>query len=113
MTAIINSKVVINRGKSRVWVEGRKLEREGFSVDKRYDVKVREASVALMLSEDSKYIVSKRTRNSRTSPIIDLNGSVVSDNFEIESLIRIVVNGDKVVISIHHSIKLQDVRDGC
>lgn len=111
MTAIINSKVGQSRGKSRVWIEGRKLERGGFSVGKRYDVKVSEASISLTLSEDGRYIVSKRTRNGQTSPIIDLNGSVVSDSFEVESLIRIVVSNDKITIRMHHSTELQNERE--
>ncbi len=72
MTAIINTKIGVNRGKSRVWLEGRKLEREGFEVGMKYDVKTTNDSVVLMLSTDGKYMVSKRTRNGRTLPIIEL-----------------------------------------
>jgi DNA (cytosine-5)-methyltransferase 1 len=111
MTAIINTTVGQNRGRSRVWLEGKKLEREGFDVGMKYDVTVNEGSVVLMLSDDGKYMVSKRTRNGRTSPIIDLTGQVVSDKFEVESLIRVVVNGSKIVITGHHSTERQNERE--
>ena len=102
MNTIINTKVSENRGKSRIWIEGRKIS-HSFEPGEHYflDKDVVNKRIILRSSPKGDYTVSVRSRNNRTWPLIELRGEDVSSVFEVATSLRVVVNKGKVLISIH------------
>ena len=105
---VIKTKVGLSRGKARIWLEGNKLQRECFGAGVKYDVTASDNSMVLMLNVDGKYMVSKRTRNERITPIIDLTGKVASDNFKVGTLLNAVIENGKITITVRHSTELKE-----
>ena len=103
MATIINSKLGENRGKKRIWIEGRKLLREGYEVGSRYDVELEQGKVQLRPTPQGKYTISKRTRNGVTLPIIDVNLQELSEIFDGVEMLRIQLTKGKIVVSAHFS----------
>lgn len=110
MAVLINTKLGQNRGKSRIWLEGAKLAREGYEPGDRYDLSVSERKVVLEPSSDGQYIISKRTRNGRTNPIIDISRHELADKFENVELLRVAITQGKIVVTAHHQVELVETR---
>lgn len=103
MATIINSKLGENRGKKRIWIEGRKLLREGYEVGMKYDVQVEQGKLQAIPNPLGKYTISKRTRNGQTLPIIDLNLNELAEIFEGVETLRIQLTKDKIIVTAHFS----------
>ena len=102
MATIINTKLGDHKGRKRVWVEGAKLEREGYEPGQRYDLEVKDSQVFLKITDQGKYKVSKRQRNGRISPIIDLTANELAVLFEGVDMLRVAVKRGTIIISAHH-----------
>ncbi|MFT6903886.1 MAG: DNA (cytosine-5)-methyltransferase 1 [Oleiphilaceae bacterium] len=105
MTTIINSKIGSNKGRKRVWVEGRKIQKEGFIAGLQYTVKKINGSIVLTLCDEGEYKVSKRTKNGYDTPIIDMCSSEILEGFNEGDPLRIQVSNQKIVISTHQLTK--------
>lgn len=103
MATVINSKLGENRGKKRIWIEGRKLLREGYQVGMKYDVELERSKVTLNPNPKGKYTISKRTRNGETLPIIDVCLSELTEIFQGVEMLRIQLTKGKVIVSAHFS----------
>lgn len=101
MATIINSKLGENRGRKRIWIEGRKLQREGYEVGSRYDVVLQSNKVQLLPTPKGKYTVSKRTRKGTTLPIIDVTLQELAEIFEGVEMLRIQLTEGKITVSAH------------
>lgn len=105
MKTVINSKVGENKGHLRVWIEGGKLVRSGYQPDDRYDISVVENKIILVRSSEGAYSVTRRQRNGRVSPLIDLTSArcdALQALFSAMQLIRIVVSERTITICKHH-----------
>lgn len=102
MATIVNTKLAEHKGRKRVWVEGAKLQREGYEPGQRYNLCVKGSQVHLSVSENGKYKISKRTRNGRTSPIIDLTAKELAELFDGVETLRVAIKKGVIVISVHH-----------
>jgi len=102
MATIVNTKLAEHKGRKRIWVEGTKLQREGIEPGQRYSLQVKGSQVHLNVSEDGKYKVSKRTRNGRTTPIIDLTAKELAELFDGVETLRVAIKQGVIVISAHH-----------
>lgn len=102
MTTIINSKLGENRGKPRIWIEGAKLAREGYTPGDRYNLEIQSGRLILQAAEDGQYTVSKRTRNGRLLPIIDISKTELAELFDGVETLRVAISQGKIVISAHH-----------
>ena len=102
MTTIINSKLGENRGKPRIWIEGAKLAREGYNPGDRYNLEIQSGRLILQAAEDGQYTVSKRTRNGRLLPIIDISKTELAELFDGVETLRVAISQGKIVISAHH-----------
>lgn len=89
MTTIINSKLGENRGKPRIWIEGAKLAREGYTPGDRYNLEIQSGRLILQAAEDGQYTVSKRTRNGRLLPIIDISKTELAELFDGVETLRV------------------------
>lgn len=104
MATIINTRIGTHRGKPRIWLEGRKLTREGIEVGSRFDVKVVKDELRLVLNPEGQFTVSRRTRNNNTLPIIDLTMSQVAELFDGVDEVRVSVHNKKIRISAHEQV---------
>lgn len=111
MATLINTKLGMNRGKSRIFLEGTKLVREGYNPGERYDIKADgKQRLVLCVSEQGRFKISKRTRNGRTHPVIDINRAELAQIFKGVKTLRCMVAKGKIVITAHFQEKLIDER---
>lgn len=102
MATIVNTKLGEHRGKKRVWLEGQKLMREGYVPGMKYDLELQDSRVVLRVKDDGKFTVSKRERNGRIMPIIDLTAQELASVFEGVDMLRVLIRNGAIVISAHH-----------
>lgn len=103
MTTIINTKVGENRGRARVWLEGIKLEREGFLPGMRYNLELQDSKIVLRTSETGYFTISRRERNGKISPIIDICSNELRRLFAGVHMLRVAIRRGSIVISAHAS----------
>lgn len=101
MATIINTKLGENRGRKRVYIEGRKLAREGYTAGMKFDLEVKGTEVLLSASDEGRFTVSKRTRNGDVMPIIDLTTKEIAEVFDGVEMLRVAISKGKIVISAH------------
>lgn len=101
MSTIINTKLGENRGKARIWLEGGKLEREGYVPGDQYDLAVAEGRVVITPSESGSYTVSRKTRNGRLIPVIDICREDLAELFDGVEMLRVLVTKGRIVIEAH------------
>jgi DNA (cytosine-5)-methyltransferase 1 len=93
MQTIETKNVLQNRGKPRVWFQGKQPARAGFSPGARYSVEIikHKQMVALKLSDAGDHVVSKKDKNGELIPIIDLNSDEVLGMFAGMDVIRVII----------------------
>lgn len=101
MATIVNTKLGEHRGRKRVYLQGQKLEGEKFTPGKRYDVFRKDSQVLLKITEDGKYKVSRKNRNGRELPVIDLTAYEVAETFGDAEMLRVAIMDGRIVISVH------------
>ena len=67
MAIIVNTKLADHKSAKRLWLEGRKLDREGYVPGTRYNIEIKGSSLELVVADNGDYIVSKRERNGQSS----------------------------------------------
>ena len=102
MTHIVNTKLGENRGNRRIWLEGAKLAREGYEPGRTYDLAMSKAKVVLTPSPNGKYVISKKTRNGKLIPVIDISRSELAELFDGVETLRVLVTKGRIVITAHH-----------
>lgn len=102
MTTIINTKLGTARGNSRIWVEGERLQRGGFAAGVKFQMIKKSGKLALVASEAGQYTVSRRERNGKITPIIDLNNAEITALFEGVDMLRILILDGRIIITAHH-----------
>lgn len=102
MATIINTKLGESRGRKRVWLEGIKLSREGYQPGMKFDLELKGSDIHLNVKEEGRFTVSKRERNGRLYPIIDLTAQEVAEAFEGVEMLRVFIRNGVIVISAHH-----------
>lgn len=104
MATIVNTKIGQNKGRKRVFIEGRKLAREGFAPGMMYNLNVTDDQLHIEASETGKYKISRR--KNRTSgdelPVIDITANALADLFEESEPVRVLIQQGKIVITTHH-----------
>ncbi len=102
MATIINTKLGEHRGKRRIWLEGQKLAREGYEPGMKYDVEFKDSQVQFHICDTGRYTVSKRTRNGRIYPIIDLSAEQLAEIFDGVEMLRVALRRGRIVVTAHH-----------
>lgn len=102
MTTIVNTKLGETRGKRRIYLDGAKLAREGYQPGDRYDLALEEARVVIKLHDDGKYLVSKRQRNGKLYPVIDITRSELAELFDGVEMLRVLITEGKILVTAHH-----------
>lgn len=103
MTAIIVTKVGTNRNTPRIWLEGRKLEREGFRTGETYNVDHSNRDrLILVRVAGGKRNVSSKKRNGTDMPVIDLNAQKLAEWFDQDEKLRVTIRKGRIVIRKHY-----------
>jgi DNA (cytosine-5)-methyltransferase 1 len=105
MSTLINTHVSEARSVSRVWLEGEKLFHGGLEIGMRFMMNPSKDlhRVELRPAPDDyagkTFTVSKRTRNGRTYPLIEIRDAILAEIFEIGSKIRIAIQKGRLVLT--------------
>lgn len=102
MATVINSKLGEHRGKKRVWLEGQKLAREGYQPGMKFDLEPSDQKMLIKLSDQGRFTVSRRNRNGKTYPVIEVNTEELAEMFDGVEMLRIAIKSRSIVISAHH-----------
>ncbi|TLX16345.1 DNA cytosine methyltransferase [Rhizobium sp. MHM7A] len=100
----IYTKIADHRGKKRLWLEGRKLERAHFVPGTRFSLTwdPETSKVVITPDEDGAHKVSRKERNGKEIPIIDVLGKQIDEMFG-EGLARakVTVKKGQMTIEVH------------
>ncbi|MGP9797079.1 DNA cytosine methyltransferase [Halomonas sp. 86] len=102
MTYIVNTALGNNRGTPRIWLEGAKLSREGYAPGRTYDMTIAKAKLVITPNPRGKYVISKKTRNGKLIPVIDITRQDLAELFDGVEALRVLVTEGKIVITAHH-----------
>ncbi len=103
MTAVIVTKVGTNKNAPRIWLEGRKLEREGFRAGETYNVDgSNKDRLILVKVPNGKRNVSSKKRNGGSLPVIDLNAQKLAEWFDQDEKLRVTIRKGRIVIRKHY-----------
>lgn len=109
MSVIINTKFGTNKGKTRIWLEGRKLAHEGILVGMSYKVVVTGATVKVVIGHNIDQptgTVSRRKVRGEEEvylPVMDIPADDLFALFKGAQNIRIAVRGLSMVVSVQQS----------
>lgn len=109
MTAVTYTKVGESHGIARLWLEGTRLSKEGITPGTRYQVMYdKDHTRVLVHIGTGDRVVSKRSRNGREHPIIDINSKELAELFGGPvGRVRVLIKPTGIVVSLHH----QDVAE--
>lgn len=100
----IYTKIADHRGKKRLWLEGRKLERAHFVPGTRFSLTwdPETSKVVITPDEEGAHKVSRKERNGKEIPIIDVLGKQIDEMFG-EGLARakVTVKKGQMTIEVH------------
>lgn len=102
MSNVVYMKLSENRGKKRIWMEGQRLANQGISPGMRFIITKEQGKVVLAFCEDGDRIVSRRMRNERELPVIDVEQNDLGNIFGKAERLRVVIRHDKIIVTIHH-----------
>ena len=94
--------VGVNRDKPRLWIEGVKLDIAGFVPGARYDIRPEGAGFVLALDPEGARKVSRKTRNGREIPVLDLILPEGPDGLAAGTRVRVMFAAGRVRVAIHH-----------
>ncbi|MFZ3481855.1 DNA cytosine methyltransferase [Sphingomonas sp. 3-13AW] len=98
----------------RLWLEGRRLEKAGFSPNGRYDIQIdREArSLTLRATRTGGRIVTRKERDGRVFPIIDISSGAALSPFEgLDRVLVVYENGALVITPLATDERVQERLD--
>ncbi|HIF9337761.1 TPA: DNA cytosine methyltransferase [Photobacterium damselae] len=98
MNFLINSKIGINKGLKRVWLEGIRLAKAGFNVGDNITVETSNEKISIRHDTSSSKIVSKRKKGEGYLPIIEITGSKL-DHFNEGESIRVMISPKGIIIT--------------
>lgn len=85
--------------KKQLWLEGRCLEENSFTVGSRYDRSIEKGVMTLTLNENGRYIVSKKTIAGKLIPVLDIVNMELTVAFSDVVAIQIAYKGNSITIS--------------
>ncbi|MCS7527241.1 DNA cytosine methyltransferase [Pseudomonas aeruginosa] len=107
-TTVINTLVSESRSVPRIWLEGQHLAHAGVEIGVQYMLNVCEKLRRIELRpapqgfSGKTVSVSKRTRNERVYPLIEVRDSIIAALFEVGTKLRVAINNGRIVISMSH-----------
>lgn len=108
MTTVINTQIAEARALPRLWLEGQKLAHAGVEIGAQYILNVSKTLRRIELRIAPKdyagktFNVSKRTRNDKVTPLIEIRDAILNEVFEIGAKVRVAISSGRLVISQTH-----------
>ena len=102
------------RSSRRLWLEGRRLEKAGFEPHGRYDIEIDREARTLTLRANSRggRIVTRKERDGRVFPIIDISSGAALSPFEgLERVLVVYEDGALVVSPLATDERIQERLD--
>ena len=105
---VIYTKLGENRGRKRLWLEGRRLARAGIVPGQSFELsRVERAGKAgtglvLRFSETGNRKVSRRKRGDQELPVIEVTGEELAETFGDCDRVRVVVRAGEIEVTVHH-----------
>lgn len=103
-TAVAYTTIGAHRGRKRLWLEGRKLERAGIEPGRRFSVTWDPANrtVYLNFAQDGDRVVSHRKRGEKQLPIIDIAADAIEDALgEGITRAKVSISPDCITVEVH------------
>lgn len=107
-TCVINTLVSESRSVPRIWLEGQRLAHAGVEIGVQYVLNVSSKLKRIELRPAPRGFagktisVSKRTRNERVYPLIELRDAIITELFKIGTKLRVAVQNGRIIISPSH-----------
>ncbi|WP_318441650.1 DNA cytosine methyltransferase [Photobacterium leiognathi] len=98
MKFLINTKIGLNRGNKRLWLEGVRLARCGFNVGTNISVDTTGDKLTIKRDANADKIVSKRKKREEYLPIIEVTGSKL-DAYDIGEQVRVLITPKGIIVS--------------
>lgn len=102
--SITYAKIGAHRGRSRLWLEGRKLERAGIAPGERFSVTWDPETrlVSLEFGAEGDRVVSRRQRGGREMPIIDVSADAIEDALgEGIQRAKVTIGKGRITVEVH------------
>lgn len=105
---VISTTVSESRSVPRIWLEGQRLAHAGVEIGVQYVLNVStqlrriELRPAPQGYEGKTFSVSKRTRNERVYPLIELRDALIAELFKVGTKLRVAVQKGRITISPSH-----------
>jgi DNA (cytosine-5)-methyltransferase 1 len=102
MQTIINTHLGQNRGKPRIWVEGKKLS-VAFNIGDTYEIVYdKEArTVDVIADENGRFTVNKRTKRETVLPLIELRDDELSELYEYNMRLTLKVSKGRITCKVN------------
>lgn len=95
----VERKAGLNRGKRRIWIEGKDLLNAGFGQNTRFDSEFLNGSIILTLNpEGGRKVSGKIKPNGEFHPIIDLIGEKVAQSINNSERVNVTYAAGKITI---------------
>jgi len=87
-----------HRGAPRLWFDSQRVAAAGFVPGARFDVLATERGLRLSVGPNGRHLVSRKERNGRTVPVIDLNSRSALEPLAGHEVVRIVIRLDGIYV---------------
>lgn len=92
------AKIGENKGAPRIWMEGARLAKAGYTAGRRYGVRFKDQTLVLEVRDDGARVVSAKKRGDAEVPVIDLNSHELLDIFTGMKAVRVVMEEGRIFI---------------
>lgn len=104
------TKIGHHKNAPRVWLEGTYLLRAGFIPAHRIQIHFSKERVEITLAPEGSRVVSGKSRNNQTIPVLDLNSSALSDSFGPVSTLQVFIEPGRIVLTPTQTERLRATR---
>ena len=111
MKSVVYSKIGEHRGSLRIWLEGQKLSAAGVQPGQRFSLQKSERSVRMLFEIEGDHTVSRKSRNGRELPVIDVRGRQLEGMFRANDRVRVVVSEGRIEVTLHHHQRTEGERE--
>ncbi len=92
------NKLGLHRGAPRLWLETLRVKSAGLEPGGRFDVVAQPQGIKLVSSSAGRYAVSKKERNGRSTPVIDINNHEALAPLAGQQVVRVIVRPDGIFV---------------
>lgn len=103
MSNVIYTRFGTNKGTKRLWLEGTRLASQGITPGIRFVLHLEKGKAVLKFDPVlGERVVSRRSRNGKELPVIDIQAKALEEAFGLAERLRVVIHPDSIEVTIHH-----------